>query len=219
VEGAPPERRSTFVRSLWVALTFLPFGITSWAAFVYAGARAHSRRWFAWALVYLVVIGAGWGIALSDPEDPVDTWREDVGVLIIMLGWPASVAHAFGIRRSFLEELDGRHDPALEAAERALERRRRALELAREDPVRARELGVGRPDLADAFDGGLVDLNHAPADAIASLPRMDEPLARRVVAVREDVDGFDSVEDLGSLLGFPARTVERLRERAVCLPR
>lgn len=217
-DDGSPERRSAFVRSLWVGLTLVPFGMTSWAAFVYAGARARSRRWLVWAAVYAVVIGAGWAIALSDPDDPVDTWR-DVGVLIVILAWPASAAHAFGIRRSFLDQLDSGPDPALEAAERALERRRGALELARADPLRARELGVGRPDLPDAFDGGLVDLNHAPAAAIAALPRMDAPLARRVVTVREELDGFDSVEDLGSVLGFPARTVERLRERAVCLPR
>jgi hypothetical protein len=109
-------------------------------------------------------------------------------------------------------------DPRLEEARRRLEQRRKALELAREDPELAREAGVGRPDLPGSYDGGVVDLNHAPAEIIACLPGFDAELACRLVDARERIHGFASLEDLGSLLDLPGDQVELLRDMVVLLP-
>jgi hypothetical protein len=37
--------------------------------------------------------------------------------------------------------------------------------------------------------------------------------------VREEIDGFSSLEDVGHVLSLPAATIDRIRERAVVLPR
>jgi hypothetical protein len=110
-------------------------------------------------------------------------------------------------------------DPRLERAREHLAQRERALKLARENPRLAIEAGVGRPDVPDAYHGWVVDLNHAPAEVIASLPGVDIALARRLVVVREEVDGFSSLEDLGTLLDMPGSAVDRLRDHVVVLPR
>jgi DNA uptake protein ComE-like DNA-binding protein len=78
---------------------------------------------------------------------------------------------------------------------------------------------VGRPDLPGAYDGGLVDVNHAPVEIIATLPGFDRELARRALAAREQVDGFSSLEDLGTVLDLPGDQVEDLRHHVVFLPR
>jgi hypothetical protein len=109
-------------------------------------------------------------------------------------------------------------DPRLEGARERLSQREKALKLAREDPQLALEAGVGRPDLPGAYDGGLIDLNHAPVGVIACLPTFDKELAGRVVAVRERVGGFASLEDLGIVLDFPGEQVENLRHHVVFLP-
>ena len=83
----------------------------------------------------------------------------------------------------------------------------------------ALEAGVGRPDLPGAYDGGLIDLNHAPAEVIACLPTFDAELAGRIVTARERVDGFASLEDFGTVLDLPGDHVEHLRDRVVFLPR
>lgn len=77
---------------------------------------------------------------------------------------------------------------------------------------------MGRPDLQGAYDGGLVDLNHAPVGGIACLPTFDMELAGRVVAARERVGGFASLEDLGTMLDFAGDQVEDLRHHVVFLP-
>lgn len=110
-------------------------------------------------------------------------------------------------------------DPRLDHARERLAEREKALKLAREDPGLALEAGVGRPDLPGAYDGGLIDLNHAPAEVIAGLPTLDHELAARVVEVRERIDGFASLEDFGTVLDLSGEEVERLRNHVVFLPR
>ncbi|MDP9385361.1 MAG: helix-hairpin-helix domain-containing protein [Actinomycetota bacterium] len=126
--------------------------------------------------------------------------------------------HALAIRRRYLERIGGLRASRLDAAERELEERRQALEIVRDDPLRARELGIGRSGEPGAYDGHLVDLNHASEAAIAALPRIGPEVAARAVAVRDEIEGFESLEDAGHLLDLPPATVERLRELAVCLP-
>ena len=71
---------------------------------------------------------------------------------------------------------------------------------------------------AGGFDeGGVVDVNHAPVEDLADLPGIDAGTARRIVAVREGVGGFSSLEDLGMTMDLPGDVVERLRGHVVCL--
>jgi len=109
-------------------------------------------------------------------------------------------------------------DPRVARAHERLAERDSALKMAREDPRLALEAGVGRPDLPDSFDGGLVDLNHAPVDVIASLPSIDRDLAERLARARAEVSGFSSLEDLGAVLDLSGHQVERLRNHVVLLP-
>jgi DNA uptake protein ComE-like DNA-binding protein len=116
-----------------------------------------------------------------------------------------------------LEHLFHPGDARLDGARERLAQREKALELARENPRLALEAGVGRPDLPGAYDGGLVDLNHAPAEVIACLPTFDVELADHVVAASERVDGFSSIEDFGTILDLPGSQVEHLRDHVVFL--
>src|SRR5947209_4163276 len=85
--------------------------------------------------------------------------------------------------------------------------RTRALRLVRENPQRAIALGVGRPDVPGSFDGGLVDVNHASAEALATLPGIDAPTAKRVTDLRESSNGFSSPEDLDLVLNLEPGTL------------
>jgi DNA uptake protein ComE-like DNA-binding protein len=109
-------------------------------------------------------------------------------------------------------------DARLASAHDRLAEREKALRLAREEPRLAIEAGVGRPDLPGAYDGGIVDLNHASIEAISSLAGIDHELAVRIVEVREHIDGFASLEDMGSLLDLAGDWVERVRGNVVFLP-
>jgi DNA uptake protein ComE-like DNA-binding protein len=78
---------------------------------------------------------------------------------------------------------------------------------------------VGRPDLPDTFDGGLVDLNNAPLATIQRVPGISRGLAKSIVRMREEVHGFSSLEDLGHVLHVDGRRLDEMRRHVVVLPR
>jgi DNA uptake protein ComE-like DNA-binding protein len=135
----------------------------------------------------------------------------------MFLVWGGGIAHALLIRKAYVRRLELLEDPALQRARLAEERRAYARELARNDPELAREALIGR---SGGFDeAGVVDVNHAAVEDLADLPGIDAATARRIVAVRDGVGGFSSLEDLGMTMDLPGDVVERLRGHVVCLPR
>jgi DNA uptake protein ComE-like DNA-binding protein len=209
--------RSGVRRSWWVLLTLVPLGLTAWGALVYAGVRARRPLWTAFGIVYLA--GTAVGFALAQVEPDGESTARDVAGGVLLLSWAAAFVHALAIRSAYLERTDLFEGERFDRAEDLAMERAEARRIARADPGRARELGIGRPDLAHAFDGGLVDVNSAPVSAIARLPGVDDALARRIVEVREDVNGFSSLEDMGLVLSLDAHTLDGMRAGVVFLPR
>lgn len=62
-----------------------------------------------------------------------------------------------------------------------------------------------------AIAGGLLDLNLATAAQLELLPGIGPASAARIVAYRDQIGGFRSVEELSGVSGIGARTIERLR--------
>jgi DNA uptake protein ComE-like DNA-binding protein len=203
-------------RSRWPWLSLLPLGLGSWAP-IYAGVRARVAIWTALGTFWSALAVAGWVGATT--ADHGDHQSSAVAGLLLLLGWAGAAATSFVIRPGYERRMAS---PLLTASERAEERlleRQRAQQLARQDPRLAREMGVGRPDVAGAADAGLVDVNNAQAAALVKLPGVDDALATRIVEARAQMGGFSSVEDLGSALDLAGDVVEDLRDRVVFLPR
>jgi hypothetical protein len=192
-------------RLWWVVLAFVPFGFVGWLGVIYAGARVHRRSWVALGAVYAAVLVAALVI-----DGPDGSFADDLSFGLALLTWAAQLVHTMVVEPPDTERM---------RAERAAQKREEARRLAREDEVRALELGIGRPDLPESFDGGLVDLNNAPAEAIASVSGVDRALADRIVAVREEIHGFSSLEDAAHVLELNAPLVDRIRRHVVVLPR
>ncbi|WP_433027891.1 helix-hairpin-helix domain-containing protein [Actinomycetospora sp. CA-053990] len=90
----------------------------------------------------------------------------------------------------------------------------------RPGPLLAHELRVGRPDLPRSYDdGGLVDLNAAPAQAIARTCGIAPEHAGRIVACRSAAGRFASVEDVFVWADLPYEIWDHVRDRAVVLGR
>lgn len=206
--------RRRLYESWWILLTLVPFGMTAWVALVYAGVRARRAVWVGFGLVYFGMLAAGFW--LIDEEKDAGL-RDDIAATLWGLSWLLPFVHSLVIRNAYLERRFG-FAGRLEAAEGRVEEREEARRLARDDPRRALEMGVGRPD-RDGFSGGVVDLNNAPAAVLEELPGVNRELAERIVAVREEIDGFSSLEDMGHVLDLPATLLDRVRRDVVLLPR
>ncbi|WP_433433227.1 hypothetical protein [Nonomuraea sp. CA-141351] len=111
------------------------------------------------------------------------------------------------------------NDVAIRMAEHRRELRRQARELAKRDPGLACELRIGRPDLARQYDdGGLVDMNHAPAQVIATVPGMRPELVERILQVREAVGVSSSPAELSVTANLSVDLNDELAEYTVYLP-
>jgi hypothetical protein len=194
----------------------LTFGVAAPILFAVAGSQARRRPWLFAAVLYGVL---SWGgIALAGVTERHSTGSTIAGLMLIV-GFLGSSAHAFVIRPEYARRIGSGVVNPLEAARNAVETRKEAQRLAHEEPDVARELGVGRPDIPTARSMGVVDVNHVSAQTLATLPGIDNHLAAEIIAARDDINGFSSLEDMGGVLDLDGNLVEAIRPYVVFLPR
>jgi len=108
---------------------------------------------------------------------------------------------------------------AIAAATMRRDLRRQAREQAAQDPLLARELRIGRPDLPRQYDdGGLIDLNHAPPPVMTALSGVTPEIAERIASMREHVGCFSSAEELVATVDLHPDLTPELKEYGVFLP-
>ncbi|WP_138758559.1 helix-hairpin-helix domain-containing protein [Modestobacter altitudinis] len=125
-----------------------------------------------------------------------------------------------GIRREVYETppaVPVHADPAVARALAGRQRRDEARKMWGSDPALARELGVGRPDLRRGFDdGGLVDLNSAPAAVIAQVCGIEVQQAEAIVAARQTRGGtYFNLGELFVDVSLPPHVQQQLADRAI----
>ncbi|POM27825.1 Helix-hairpin-helix motif protein [Actinomadura rubteroloni] len=112
------------------------------------------------------------------------------------------------------------HAAVQQAAARAY-RRREARGLAMHNPLMARELRIGRTDVPPYRrpydDGGLIDVNLVPAQELTRFGIATET-AERIVAIRDQVGGFSSAEELATIADLPPKLLPELLEYGLYLP-
>lgn len=202
---------------LWAVTPLLTFGFGTWAAFVYGAARRRSAWLGAAAAGYAAALALFVALEMPDHPSPVAQGVAGLAWLTCVLG---GAAHALAVRGRVAAAPEPRLDePLRRAAAAAIERRelrQEARALAARDPVLARELGIGRPDLRrDYDDGGLVDVNSAPAEVLSTLPGMTAELSTRAVALRRERGAFVSADDMSHALGLPPSRVPDLAEKTI----
>jgi len=194
----------------WALVPLVTLGLASAATFAYGAIRLRSRPLGFCAAVYGLA-AAAFLYLTNVAADP--SWQSNLGVEIGLASAVIATGHAFAIRQRVL---DGRTATAEDKAREALRRRDHSRKLLIDDPQLAKELNVGRPDLHPEFDdGGLVDVNHVPEEFLITLPGVDAALASTIVEVRDSIGGFDSLDDMGVLLGLPPQRLDWARDRAV----
>jgi hypothetical protein len=200
----------TAVSFAWAAVPLVTFGLGTAPAFLYPALRR--RRPGDWISLALYLALTTLGLVGTEAESVMS----DVSAVALLAAWIGGTVHAFAIR-SRVFATKNRYEDAIAMASQRRELRSAARDTAR-DPAMAWELRIGRPDLQRVFDdGGLVDVNHAPPSALASLPGMTPELVNRIVETRDQLSGFSSVEELSSLAQLPPSLTGALNEYAIFL--
>jgi hypothetical protein len=208
---------------VWYFLvTIFSFGLLAWVPFVHAAGRLRRRSVVVMAVVYAV--GAVTSVVLTS-LGPTDAQGGDgegyvtVAILLMLSMVVIGCVHQAWLRRQVYHAATGTPDPVLAAALQARDRRVAARKLATDDPVIAHDLRIGRPDLPRQYDdGGLVDLNSAPAAVIATTCGLSPAAADSIVAARARCGGFLTVDDLFSLADVPVGAWDTVRDRGLVIP-
>jgi hypothetical protein len=189
----------------------LSLGLLAFIPFLHAATRLRTVSSRIKTAVFAA--GAVAAMVLSTASDTNDTPGAIAGLLIIAMTVTAPIL-AHGVRRQML----GVPDAAVE------ERRRRdaARTLTRRDPVMARELDIGipaTPGRAKPYDdGGLIDLNAATADQIATVCRVGNAAAVRVTQARDQLGGrFSTIDEVGVYAELSEADTAQVAEHGVLL--
>ncbi|MFC5182065.1 ComEA family DNA-binding protein [Actinomadura harenae] len=210
----PPGRAALSVT--WAALPFLTLGYAT--PFTFAAAALWRRRMhLVWATAVYSALFAG--LLLIAPNLATDSGAQRAAGVLMFLLAIVGCGHAFLVRRQVFDP-DGLsgvgNDAVVERVRQQRLLRAKARDLAANDPGLARELRIGRPDLHRQFnDGGLVDVNHAPPEALTMLPGVTPELAGRIERARAETGGFVSAEELSAIAGLPPAITGELSEFAI----
>src|SRR5262249_55322827 len=120
VANVPATARGPGLRARAWLLLCLPFGVTTWAAFLYIGIRARRPRCLVWAGGYAGMF-AGLA-ALEIPGHPSET-AKSVGLCLLLAAWIGGGTHAIAVSGDAVRRIHRGHDPVMEAAQDRIDRR------------------------------------------------------------------------------------------------
>ncbi|MEU4239901.1 BTAD domain-containing putative transcriptional regulator [Actinoplanes sp. NPDC026619] len=207
----PPGRGGSVALEIIGALAASLFtcGSLAWVYFLYVGIRRRQAAALAAAAFYFLLFSVGFiFFFVIDPYGSVDseelTTQDNIG--IFYFGGVMVVAAAHGL---FLAARSDGH-----------RLRERARQFAMFNPDRAREIGVGRPDVPLRLiqDGGLIDLNQLGAQELARVTKLPAPQCAEIERDRQLRGPFYRPEDLTIRGLVDARAVRKLADRLICLP-
>ncbi|GAB3421134.1 hypothetical protein GCM10027569_50160 [Flindersiella endophytica] len=165
-----------------------------------------------------------------------------VGIYVV-LAWMAGTVHALIIRRwafdlpkpatppaiqqvtprpmppprpgAWMSPLQAQQQAVLAAAMNERQARDFARNLAANDPQLAHQLRIGRVDIPhrEFPDGGLIDVNNVPGEALAAATGLPSHIASQMAAAAQQADGFGSLPELCALTQLPPQTFDHLADR------
>ncbi|HEY2192534.1 MAG TPA: hypothetical protein VGH76_09565 [Actinomycetospora sp.] len=221
---APPARGTWFTRGGWWFLVHVgSLGILAAVPFTHAavvsrriGHGVLAAAVLTATLLTFLLLGTAHEDAAGHPEG----FLAGLGGTLLMLVLLGGLASLVVVRQQVYGEkpASSAPQPALARALAARTRRDEARRLATSDPLLARDLRIGRPDLPREYDdGGLVDLNSAPAPVVASVCGLEPVHAEGILTARRAAGRFASVDDVFAWAELPVEIWDRVRDRGIVL--
>ena len=209
--SGPAQRRTPIAGWVMIALPVLTFGL---AAFVPALWAANQRKLDRGYRLRMIIFAAVVGLLTYSSLVVVGSMPSplaDIGLGIFLACVVVATVVAV-INRSPRSALPGTIEELTRRQEREQYRN-----LARRDPILARNMAVGRPDLSRNYsDGGLLDLNALAADALSHFGALSIEDTQQIVAARQYAR-LANLDDLIARSQLSEPTIARLRETAIFL--
>jgi DNA uptake protein ComE-like DNA-binding protein len=208
---------------MWAFMPLLTCGFGAPIAFATALARRRDTLTLTALIVHSALIIAGCSVLGAYGEYP-PLWADVLFYCTVGITSLLSTAHLLMIRSAVWAPPARLQVPvarlsSMEVVDRARRLRDQARRTAEADPMLAKRLGIGRPDLPRQFDdGGLVDLNHAPLPVLMSLPGVTERSARQIQDWVAQSGPFGSLGEVMLVIEISPTFEHHLREYCVFIP-
>lgn len=202
----------------WASVPVWSFGVLAFVPFLrLAVARRTAKGWGVFAAYLAAVVVE---FVLDSTIGYTNTGSAIAGAgIAVLMGFAA--VHAFiSFRPATREFTDAArfsstsaNQVALASAQARMHLRKEARELVRSNPILARELRIGRPDVPRQYDdGGLVDVNHVPVGILTSVLELTPQEATAIVEARTQIGRFSSPEELSAYAQLAPDRVDALRD-------
>jgi hypothetical protein len=231
--SVPQDRNASPTGKWYFVITVFSVGLLAWIPFAHAASRLERKDILLRAGLYglaalLVLIIAGVtptdarGNPVGGTGHALSSIAATIAIILISVGCYQLTAlrkAVYGAERT-QPPSTATADPAITAYLAGRSRRDESRALAQGDPVIAHDLSIGRPDIPSRFnDGGLVDLNSAPAAVIAKACAIDSQTAQRIAASRQQLGSFSSMTEVFAFAEVNDAAAIRILEYGVLIPR
>ena len=229
----PAEGGNWFTRGgWWFFAHLLSLGVLAPVPFAQAAVTTRRLSHAVAAIAYAVAVIVSFALRATAEKDAAGKstgTASEISTAILLAVLLGGTAHLVVVRHQVYgagRRAPGRlppsapaaPDPAIDAALAARGRREEARQIVTSDPLLARELRIGRPDLPHTYDdGGLVDLNLAPGTALTRTLGLNPSLVARIVEARQGGGRFGAVDDVFVRVELPVETWDVIRDRGVVL--
>ena len=221
-----------FGAGIWYyVITILSVGLLACVPFLHAASTLKRPQLWKLGAAYALASLVTGVMFYSAPVDATGTptgWMGNLGGFLLLAIIVAACVQQTPLRRQVYKDrprplpaapmsLSSSH--AVAAIEQARAKRRAARDLAQRDPLMARDLRIGRPDLPRQYDdGGLVDLNSAPVQVIAQACELPLDVAQTIAEVRTGFGRFSSVDEAVVYAKLNEDAADIMKDRAIVIP-
>lgn len=210
---ANPSNRSGVLRQVgWASVPVWSIGFLAFVPFLaFAVIQRRKQDWAVFGAYLAATIGMIVALAVVNSDS---AGGAAVGGYIIALAGAAAVHAAVLFRPSRTPTPLAVGNRQIEAQARdRIERRKHARHLVEANPAVARDLHIGRPDLAGQYDdGGLVDVNHVPPTTLLSYLGLTQAETADVIRARDSLGRFSSADELCAYTQLSPDRVDELRD-------
>ncbi|HEU5129564.1 MAG TPA: hypothetical protein VFU12_16395 [Glycomyces sp.] len=221
--GKRPDTVAEIGTVLWAMLPILTCGLGVPIAFGMAVAKRRTTLTVVGLVVYSALSLTWCGLAAAYGNQ-APQWADVLTYAILPVVTVMATVHLMVIRprvwaRQAPPDVLVARANGPEAVDRARRLREQARATAEADPMLAKRLAIGRPDLPRQFDdGGLIDLNHAPEHVLTSLPGVTAVSARQIRDRVERSGPFASLGEVLLVVEISPSFEHHLREYVVFIP-
>lgn len=192
-----------FMNSLWIILTFVPFGLLAYAAFFFIGLRANNKKWLVAGIIYLFAIMSSFVIVGWADRDHM---LSDIFVSVLLVAWISCIIHSFAVRQRYLNIIFKRkiqYEYGLSSIANKTTKQR--------TEKKKQPLGTVSPakQVTTISKLQVININKASVEEISSLPSIHMFLAKMIIQARNKVNRFESLEHIAELINVEPHVLER----------